>query len=645
MKNIKIYSLFCLSWLPFKRFSKNSFLLPFIIYFMSNLPFYTFAKEIIFQMALPPKFFNFKGLTLPTSSVMMSLKENEIDLSFVIKNLERVKEAHYENISSLDSNYKQIQFNIELLCKNSKNIELCINNASTELQEAVNKIKEELSQKILYPEQHKLIGESESVNNSFEDLMNGLSSACINACAATNVIVAKGSQEQYFQLYDKAKNIDQRCLREMLGHIRKELESHRFPKKCMEKENKNHPVCKYMFTEIDVIRGRVLEIAELAYGSDFLNTTEAKSLCLDCVNKFDSDSGNKFLNIFSNLVGGIGIEDQCYELKPGQEKKVYSGTGLNSNKSYKLIRELDGGYSIPLDLRFVADEDYDGEVEPDKVPEHYMNKVRECVAEANDKILGPNGEQLKVVIHESKEECKDKAAKEIKIGAADHRSNSEKYDSDIDCPTITHEVLHLLNLCDEYVEKKKGFYVDSETGEVMTEILDRMEDNKELMEDERYAFKLAYNCRAITGDSMMFNEDNKWVNVFREGTDESLVTPGQFNAILYGTCEEKNKLFNECSQLAYKNSIDTSEMDCIEKKRQCEEQNFLGVDKQKEMKKIQDLITKLNKDRDYYLEELQDMEEKGEQYKTLSVWRTGLKNIEKRLSDFAERLEIVKAWP
>ncbi len=631
----------------FKFLYKYFFLLlvTFVVCFISNFSFHVFARKVTFEMQLPPKFFNFKGLTLPSDSVPMTLTDNKVDLSSVVENLKRVKKSHHENVLNLDYTYKSIRHNIDILCTESEKKELCVKNANEEFQEAFDRVKKELSQKILYPAQHKLIGESESVNNSFKDLMDGLNSDCTNACAATSVIVAKGSQEQYYQLYDKAKNKDQRCLREMLGHIRKELESHKFPKECMKKENKDYyPVCKYMFTEVDVIRRRVLEIAELAYGSDFLNTTEAKSLCLDCLNKFDSDSENKSLNIFSNLVGGLGIEDQCYELKPGQEKKVYSGTGLNGNKPYKLKRELDGSYSIPLELRFVADEDYDGEVEPDKVPEHYMNKVRECIAEANEKMLGPNGEKLRIVIHESKEECKDKAAKEIKIGAADHRSNNEKYDSDVDCPTMTHEVLHLLHLCDEYVEKKMGFYVNSETGEIMTEILDSMEDNKELMDDERYEFKLAYNCRAITGNSVMFNEDEKWIDVFEGGTDESLLAPGQFSAILYGSCEEKNKLFNECSQLAYKHSNDTPNMDCMEKKRQCEEQNFLGLDKQKEIKRIQDAIVTLDVNKRQYIDQLQKVKKQGNADQ-IKDWEEYLETTEKKLEEFRYRLERVKAWP
>ena len=79
----------------------------------------------------------------------------------------------------------------------------------------------------------------------------------------------------------------------------------------------------------------------------------------------------------------------------------------------------------------------------------------------------------------------------------------------------------------------------------------------------------------------MSSHYERWNNVFEEGKNHSILTPGQFNAILYGSCEGKNKLFNECSQLAYKNP--SQEPNCRKKRKQCEAQNSLrSLDEQEE---------------------------------------------------------------
>ena len=442
--------------------------------------------------------------------------------------------------------------------------------------------------------------------------MKGLNSDCVGSCAYVGAIIVHGSQKQYSQLYNKAKN-------------------------------KNHPVCKSMSKDIDTIRGRISKVAELAYGPDVLKNTEAKASCLDCANKLNNE--DEFLNTFSDLISEMNEQSQCYNLKSDEEKKVFSGTGLD--KDYSLKRDDDGIYSVPLNLQFVADEDYNGEIEPDKVPEHFMNEVQKCINKANEKMLGPNGEQLKIVIHGNERECQVGRPKKIKIGSTDYRSNSKKYESDIDCPTIVHEVLHLLGLCDEYAEQSMGFYMNSETEEKKTKLLNSIKDNKELMNNEKYRFKLAFDCRTtVIGDSIMSHQYDRWHHVFKRNDYSSLLTPGQFNAILYGTCEKKNKLFNECSQLAYQNSVDTSDVDCMKKKHQCERQNFSGADKQKQMKRFQTLLARGNESRNNLLQRLRKEQEKEEpDIAMLGYLRDSLQWREEALKDITEKLEIIEAWP
>ena len=91
------------------------------------------------------------------------------------------------------------------------------------------------------------------------------------------------------------------------------------------------------------------------------------------------------------------------------------------------------------------------------------------------KLFGPKRERLKVQITDPKNNPKnqfqcgnklDKPTRDVSIVSAYHRFGAVKYASDIDCPSIVHEVLHLTGLCDEYKEMSNGFYTDPETGEV-----------------------------------------------------------------------------------------------------------------------------------------------------------------------------------
>ena len=127
---------------------------------MSICSFYVFAEKKAVTIEVYPTVFSFNGLNPPTSGAKMALKNNKVDLSSVIRNLERVKKSHYENMTILDCGHYIIQNDIARLCESSKKTELCITNANTELQAAINKIKEELSEKILYPEKYKPLGES-----------------------------------------------------------------------------------------------------------------------------------------------------------------------------------------------------------------------------------------------------------------------------------------------------------------------------------------------------------------------------------------------------------------------------------------------------------------------------------------------------
>ncbi|MDE0118985.1 MAG: hypothetical protein OXM55_03130 [Bdellovibrionales bacterium] len=593
--------------------------------------FYVFAEE---TERFPDYLFHFIGVPDPDNPAEISLKGNEVDMSSALSALERVTKSPYDYTSDIDSIVSEISETVNLLCGKSRTSETCKKKANTELKDTRDKIYQYMENQFLYPLDYQPISETRT-SLSFKKSMNTLDSDCLEKCNNNHLILAirYSSPENYSQLYDKIKNQNERCQKNILsGLVAKELEYEEFPKRCLKEENKNHPVCKSMLKDINIVRNRVLDIAELAYGPEPLKTTEAAAPCLDCIIKEGEE--NEPLNLFSDLIGDIQKQSQCHELKPGQEKRVYSDTGLN--KSYNVKKESDGTYSISLNLNFFADEDYDGNVPKGQVPAHYMKWVQECMDKANQKMLGPNGEKLKIVIKSPKKQdprCRAADTKEIAIGSTDHRSNAGKYEADIDCPIITHEVLHLLGLCDEYKERSRGYYVDAQTGEIEANVSnvfnEKEEINQKFQDKEAYQFKPAYDCRVTTSNSIMANSTQRWYNVFNFGKNDSLLNPGQFNAILYGSCSEKNKIFNECSQLAYESSV--IEKDCMEKKQQCEAQNFAGLNKGEEIEKIKKKIAEIEDD----LTEYEKPYNKGS-YPDRAT---------QDLSHLREKLKIVESWP
>ena len=157
---------------------------------------------------------------------------------------------------------------------------------------------------------------------------------------------------------------------------------------------------------------------------------------------------------------------------------------------------------------------------------------------------------------------------------------------------------------------------------------------------EGHDFELAYDCRVTGFNSIMSHNRRRWEFVFfgEDSNSHSLLTPGQFNAILYGGCE-KNKLFNECSQLAYESSIEKS--DCLAKKEQCERQNALGYSKEEEMQGVKETMDFLEYQKQVIAKDKRelfplDMEE---------YHKARFEAISRALYFLEEKLQTAESWP
>lgn len=134
----------------------------------------------------------------------------------------------------------------------------------------------------------------------------------------------------------------------------------------------------------------------------------------------------------------------CAELQNGQSRVAVDAADV---PIYKIDRDANGKFEVSLGIKFNGKEDGVGQKE-------MLDKVQKCYAEVNDLLTKPGqpGFKLKVL---SPEEAKANEVPLHEVNIINAKVNpgyddSKNYHSNIDCGKITHEVLHLLGLPDEY---------------------------------------------------------------------------------------------------------------------------------------------------------------------------------------------------
>lgn len=252
----------------------------------------------------------------------------------------------------------------------------------------------------------------------------------------------------------------------------------------------------------------------------------------------------------------------CSDYYFGEERHLAFFT-VGKHNHYKVKRERDGSYTAIMALEFSASEGYDGPVPRHLVHEYYLQTVRASLNHAQPKLLGPDGERLRVVIEDARtaDVCMPKYT--VHIGRAGGGSSVLNYASDIDTPATVHEIFHQTGgLPDEYALLYPGM-----------------------------------SCRVTQQSSLMADEAIRWNNVFNTAIYGSLLDPSHFNAILYGNCSEREdvQLFRQCSELSYQNVWNGNNA-CLEIKKDCESKNVLGRSKDREIHRLRMALRHLNVD-------------------------------------------------
>lgn len=443
-----------------------------------------------FGITLLIPFDNFRGVEKLPTSVTITVKESDIDLFSVMRGVKLVSKSLYGNLPQMDAFFSHLHSKKNSLCTDSdlKHLAICndektIRKFNTSLRLFRNSVEAQLSDRILYPQTYD--PDKSLTEDHFKTAIRLLDTDCPQTCSNTDIAKAirLSSPEKYQQLYDKIKNKDQNCQKIILKKFAKILTNEDFPIDCQDTRNKDHLVCKKMLKDIETIIGRFKGLVELVYEPEVLQTTEAQAYCLECALQSNTTASlNEFLDILDK-------KNRCLDLNPEEEKTIYSSTGL---KPYTVKKEEDGSYSISLTMQFATAEDYDGSIPPDQVSDRYMQKTRECFQQAYQKMVGPKNEKLRITINNpinNPSVCEENAINLILIGSSSQRSNSIKYSSDIDCPAITYQVLHLLGLHNEPTEQHRGFHVQPETGNITSAL--EVTPNQ----GEEHKIQMDHNCR------------------------------------------------------------------------------------------------------------------------------------------------------
>jgi hypothetical protein len=221
----------------------------------------------------------------------------------------------------------------------------------------------------------------------------------------------------------------------------------------------------------------------------------------------------------------------CQELDIGETK-------INNNPSYESKTSVEMNYALErksptkYQATLALDFNLDKELYPDikQTPEELLTSVQKCMEFSSSYFKGPDGKSIDVKIISPSQQASLPKLKQppiVKIGMQGKygRANSHSYTENIDCPTITHEVLHLMGLVDEYHESVLGNYVNTTTGKRYTDE-DKWKASDDYNPGQSIKFETAYNqCRSKSSSpSVMSGQDTVFNNTVQTANQCSCVT-------------------------------------------------------------------------------------------------------------------------
>tara|TARA_B110001454_G_scaffold155806_1_gene145101 strand:- start:7592 stop:9340 length:1749 start_codon:yes stop_codon:yes gene_type:complete len=185
------------------------------------------------------------------------------------------------------------------------------------------------------------------------------------------------------------------------------------------------------------------------------------------------------------LSEAVDQAQRCLPLAQGQTRIVDNMANPNVVNNYAVTRTGGNNFRIDMHIEFSRD---DQDVAEEDVTQLKKN-MDACLQTVNQKLIGPNGERMQIQVNGTNAP-KNIVRNRISLVRSVARESSRKWTPYIDCPTMTHEMMHLLGLVDEYHEKSCGFLVNPTSGKRS----DLMEGPPSQLNGNKYV--PAFDCRS-----------------------------------------------------------------------------------------------------------------------------------------------------
>lgn len=204
-------------------------------------------------------------------------------------------------------------------------------------------------------------------------------------------------------------------------------------------------------------------------------------------------------------------QSECKPLNPG-EHKIFSNKNSDpyATGDYLLRRKPDGNYQAILNVEFRNGAS-------SMSPAVMMERAKSCMNMASPYMKGPDGKFIQVSV-QSPSEINELPSNQrptknvINIQGPKFQNNSGNYAQDIDCATIAHEMLHLLGLCDEYLE-------------------------------DRPQYGSMWNCRVVTSAPSLMRETTRTFGMAVPQAKECLCSGATCNNVMASGNEDLKKLY------------------------------------------------------------------------------------------------------
>lgn len=262
-----------------------------------------------------------------------------------------------------------------------------------------------------------------------------------------------------------------------------------------------HNDCSQIEKQKEIFNQNVATILRSMKGSDInLNA------CLDLTQTSNPEMEiNRFLNEIEKI-------SDCSELKEGSSR-IVNGNLTGVRARYVIERETINQLNATVAIEFK-----DNPSIPSVSATDMFERTKSCLENSSSYFTSPDGEKLSVNIV-SKEENKNFPVElrapinSVTIAPMGSRSDSGGYAADASCATITHEVLHLMGLVDEYHEDTSQIYVNTETGDILSGVNQKEAD--QMLTDGSAKLIPRYQCRSLAGElsSIMSGHSTKAAEV------------------------------------------------------------------------------------------------------------------------------------